>query len=73
LIQIKEKRLIQLKAKLKSWGALRIKREFDLSLSEKAIRRIWKEEGLLKKRRRKHKTKNDLREMPALGGFSRQT
>jgi len=31
-------RAIQLKRKLKSWGALRIKREFNLSISEKAIR-----------------------------------
>jgi hypothetical protein len=64
---------IELKRKLKSWGALRIKREFNLSISEKAIRKIWKEEGLLKKRRRKHKTKNDLRKIPALGGSDRPT
>jgi len=66
-------RAIQLKRKLKSRGALRIKREFNLSLSEKAIRsrwirsgwirKIWKEEGLLKRKRRKHKTKNDLRQI----------
>lgn len=29
---------IELKRKLKSWGGLRIKREFNLSISEKAIR-----------------------------------
>jgi transposase len=29
---------IELKRKLKSWGGLRIKREFNLSLSDKAIR-----------------------------------
>jgi transposase len=56
---------IELKRRLKSWSALRIKREFNLSISEKAIRKIWKEEGLLKKRRRKHKTKNDLRKIKA--------
>ncbi len=47
---------IELKRKLKSWGGLRIKREFNLSLSDKAIRKIWKEEGLLKKKRRKHQS-----------------
>ena len=56
---------IKLKRKLKSWGAERIRREFDLTISEKAIRKIWKEEGLLRKKRRKHKTKNDLRKMKA--------
>jgi len=56
---------IGLKKKLKSWGAKRIRREFDLTISEKAICRIWKEEGLLRKKRRKHRTKNDLREIKA--------
>ncbi|MCK4788141.1 MAG: helix-turn-helix domain containing protein [Desulfobacteraceae bacterium] len=51
---------IQLKRKLKSWGAQRIKRDFSLTISDKAIRKIWKEEGLLKRKRRKHKTKNDF-------------
>ena len=31
-----------------------------LRLSEKALRRIWQQEGLLQKKRRKHRTKNDL-------------
>ncbi|MFH1893132.1 MAG: helix-turn-helix domain-containing protein [Candidatus Zixiibacteriota bacterium] len=56
---------IGLKRKLKSWGAERIRRQFGLTISEKAIRKIWKQEGLLRKKRRKHKTKNDLREMKA--------
>jgi transposase len=56
---------IKLKKQLKSWGAERIKREFDLAISAKAIRKIWHEQGLLKKKRRKHKTKNDLRAVKA--------
>lgn len=64
---------IQLKTKLKSWGALRIKRDFGLIISEKAIRKIWRKEGLLKKRRRKHKTKNDLRKMKAQWRLFEQT
>jgi transposase len=55
------KKAIELKKKLKSFGADRIKRDYGLTISEKAIRRIWKEERLLRRKRRKHKTKNDLR------------
>ncbi len=55
------RRAIQLKKQIPSFGAARIKRLYRLRLSEKALRRIWHQEGLLKKKRRKHKTKNDLR------------
>lgn len=58
-------RVIELKKKMPSFGAERLKRYYSLTLSEKAIRRIWKEEGLLKKKRKKHKTKNDLRAVKA--------
>jgi len=64
---------IMLKKKLKSWGAERIRRQFSLTISEKAIRKIWKQEGLLKKKRRKHKTKNDLREIKAKWKLFEQT
>lgn len=56
---------IKLKRKLKSWGAQRIREQFDLTISEKAIRKVWRQEGLLRRKRRKHKTKNDLREVKA--------
>lgn len=55
------KKAIRLKKDLPSWGAARIKRQYGLTLSEKALRKIWRQEGLLKKKRRKHKKKNDLR------------
>ena len=55
------RRAIQLKKELPAWGAARIKRLYGLRLSEKALRRIWQQEGLLQKKRRKHRTKNDLR------------
>jgi len=58
-------RVIQLKQKLKSWGAQRIREQYGLHISEKAIRKIWREEGLIKKKRRKHKTKQCLREVKA--------
>src|ERR1051326_3799636 len=54
---------VRLKLKLPSWGAARMKRDFGLSLSEKALLRIWREEGLLRRKRRKHKTKQCLREV----------
>ncbi len=59
----RRRRAVSLKRKLPSWGASRMKRDFALSLSEKALRRIWREEGLLRRKRRKHKTKQCLREV----------
>ncbi len=56
---------IELKKELPSWGAARIKRDYELELSEKALRRIWKQEGLLKRKRKKHRTKQDLRAVKA--------
>ncbi len=55
--------VINLKKEFPSFGAARLKRDFELSISEKAIRKIWKENGLLKRRRKKHKTKRYLREI----------
>jgi len=57
------RRAITLKRQLPSWGAARIKRDFSLTLSAKALCRIWRAEGLLRKKRRKHKTKQCLREV----------
>jgi transposase len=63
-ITSRERKLaISLKQKLPSWGANRIKRDFSLSLSAKALCRIWREEGLLRRKRRKHRTKQCLREV----------
>ena len=52
---------LELKRQLPSWGAARIKRDHGLSLSERALRRIWREAGLLRRKRRKHQTKQNLR------------
>jgi transposase len=54
---------VTLKRQLPSWGAARIKRDFSLTLSIKALCRIWREEGLLRRKRRKHRTKQCLREV----------
>jgi transposase len=66
-------RIIELKRKLPSWGAERTKRDFDVPISEKAIRSSWRQEGLLKRPRRKHKTKQDLREIKAQWRVFEQT
>jgi len=67
-----KKQVIQLKRMLPSFGAERIKQLYQLQISEKAIRTIWRKEGLLKTKRRKHqrsamadKTKQNLRKIKA--------
>lgn len=53
------------KKRKKTLGAIRIKEMYNIPCSEKAIRNIWREAGLIKKKRRKHKTKQDLRAVKA--------
>ena len=60
-----KKQVIKLKHSLPSFGAERIKQLYQLKISEKSIRSIWRKEGLLKTKRRKHKTKQNLREIKA--------
>jgi transposase len=67
------RRAVSLKRRLPSWGASRMKRDFSLALSGKALLRIWREEGLLKKKRRKHKTKQCLREVKKAWRLFEQT
>lgn len=64
---------VRLKRRLPSWGATRMKRDYGLALSEKALRRIWREEGLLRRKRRKHKTKQRLREVKKAWRLFEQT
>ena len=50
--------------RLRRWSARRLKRDFELPWSEKAIRRVCGDHGLNRKyRRRKHQTKRYLREV----------
>ena len=65
--------VIELKKRYPSFGAQRIKDNFSLPISVKAIRKIWHEEGLVKKKRRKHKTKQDLRNVKAQWRLFEQT
>src|SRR6202163_3024351 len=52
--------VLALRQKLPTFGAARLKREFDLPLSHMAIQRIWRQHGLIRKRRRKYQRKQDL-------------
>lgn len=58
--------IVRLASKRKSFGAERLKHEFDLPTGHNAISRIMKEHGLTRKWRKKTKTKNDLRAVKAL-------
>lgn len=64
---------VELKKAYPSFGAQRLRRDFGVQISEKTLCKIWKQEGLLKKRRRKHKTKQDLREVKAQWRLFQQT
>jgi len=55
-----EQQVVALRRQLPTFGAARLRREFDLPLSHMAIQRIWRQHGLLKKRRRKYQRKQDL-------------
>jgi transposase len=57
-----EQRIVALKTRLPRWSARRLRRDFDLPWSEKAIRRVFRDHGLARRyRRRKHETKRYLR------------
>jgi transposase len=55
-----ERQVVQLRRQLPTFGAARLKREFQLAPSHKAIQRIWRAHGLIHKRRRKYQKKQDL-------------
>jgi hypothetical protein len=45
---------------LPTFGAARLKREFDLPISHMAMQRLWREHGLLKPPKKKYQRKQDL-------------
>src|SRR5216684_3864808 len=55
-----EQQVLALRHKLPTFGAARLKREFDLPVSHMAIQRIWRAHGLIRKRRKKYQRKQDL-------------
>src|SRR5690348_4055834 len=60
-----EAQLVALRKTLPTFGSRRLIREFDLPIGHKALERIWREHGLLKKRRRKYQRKQDLAHIKA--------
>ena len=60
-----EAQLVELRKSLPTFGAHRLIREFDLPVGHSAVERIWREHGLLHKRRRKYQRKQDLAHIKA--------
>jgi len=60
-----EQQVVALRQQLPTFGARRLIREFDLPLSHRALERIWRTQGLMKKRRRKYQRKQDLAHIKA--------
>jgi len=60
-----EEQMLALRRQLPTFGAARLKREFDLAPSHVAIQRIWRQHGLLPKRRKKYQRKQDLARVKA--------
>jgi transposase len=61
----REAQFVQLRRILPTFGARRLIREFDLPVGHDALERIWREHGLLAKRRRKYQRKQDLAQIKA--------
>src|SRR6266849_8288843 len=57
--------LLELRKLLPTFGARRLIREFDLPVGHSAVERIWRENGLQKRRRRKYQRKQDLAHIKA--------
>jgi len=53
-------RVVELRRRLPTFGARRLQREWDLPLGHVAISRLWREHGLIRRRRRKYQKKQDL-------------
>src|SRR2546428_10118545 len=60
-----EQQVVALRQQLPTFGARRLIREFDLPLSHRALERIWRQHGLLRKRQRKYQRKQDLAHIKA--------
>src|SRR6266446_4192904 len=67
-----EQQLVALRKSLPTFGARRLIREFDLPISHRALDRIWRAHGLLRKRRRKYQRKQDLAHIKATWALFQQ-
>ena len=68
----RERIVVALRQQLPTFGAARLRREWDLPLSAMAIQRIWHEHGLVKPRRRKYQRKQDLAALKATWRLGQQ-
>ena len=57
--------LLELRKILPTFGARRLIREFDLPVGHSAVERIWRQHGLMRKRRRKYQRKQVLAHIKA--------
>ena len=55
-----EQQVVEIRRRLPTFGAARLRREFDLPVSPAAVQRIWHLHGLIARRRRKCQRKQDL-------------
>jgi transposase len=60
-----EVQVVELRKTLPTFGSRRLIREFDLRIGHNALDRIWREHGLMEKRRRKYQRKQDLAHIKA--------
>jgi transposase len=67
-----EQRVVALRQTLPTFGSRRLIREHDLPISHRALERIWRHHGLLKKRRRKYQRKQDLAAVKATWSLFQQ-
>jgi transposase len=65
-------RVVELRRQLPTFGARRLKREWDLPLGHTAIERILRQHGLLRPRRRKYQKKQDLAQLKATWALFQQ-
>ena len=68
----RERIVVALRQQLPTFGAARLRREWDLPLSAMAIQRIWHEHGLVQPRRRKYQRKQDLAALKATWRLGQQ-
>jgi transposase len=73
ITEAQRQEVIALKRRLPSWGAERLRQLYALTVSEKSIRAIWHQEGLVRTKRRKHRTKQNLRAVKAAWPLFAQT
>ena len=65
-------RVVELRRQLPTFGARRLQREWELPLGHGAIERLWREQGLIRPRRRKYQKKQDLAALKATWALFQQ-